>query len=136
MIIQKRCRTDLISGSDKESFNNFSYLQNLLKRYIFPFAAKMEGTTTQKMSYQPICVPQPQRPPWACKTPYEKPATRVSYFSAYCSRIPRMYIGLYRDSQSLKQILGFSHKARTDSFSGDSLTRSKIDLIRNDQCIL
>ncbi|CAB3226060.1 unnamed protein product [Arctia plantaginis] len=48
-------------------------------------SAKMEGTTTQKMSYQPICVPQPQRPPWACKAPYEKPATRLEGTTVYKS---------------------------------------------------
>lgn len=40
--------------------------------------ARMECATTHKMSYQPVCAPQPQRPPWACKGQYQAPCQRVS----------------------------------------------------------
>ncbi|KAH9645673.1 hypothetical protein HF086_005322 [Spodoptera exigua] len=50
-----------------------------------PFETKMESTTTQKMSYQPVCVPQPQRPPWACKGQYQKPCQRLEGTTIYRS---------------------------------------------------
>ncbi|XP_073960834.1 uncharacterized protein [Choristoneura fumiferana] len=47
--------------------------------------AKMESATTQKMSYQPVCVPSPQRPPWACKGQYQKPCQKVEGTTVYRS---------------------------------------------------
>ncbi|XP_035454901.2 stabilizer of axonemal microtubules 1 isoform X1 [Spodoptera frugiperda] len=55
-----------------------------LKCYEKP-AAKMESTTTQKMSYQPVCVPKPQMPPWACKGQYQKPCQKLEGTTIYRS---------------------------------------------------
>ncbi|VVC87856.1 unnamed protein product [Leptidea sinapis] len=47
--------------------------------------AKMESETTQKMSYQPVCAPAPQRPPWACKGQYQKPCQKLEGTTVYRS---------------------------------------------------
>ncbi|KAI8423750.1 hypothetical protein MSG28_012774 [Choristoneura fumiferana] len=56
--------------------------------------AKMESATTQKMSYQPVCVPSPQRPPWACKGQYQKPCQKKSASEAQNTH--RTYSGRVR----------------------------------------
>ncbi|XP_061705430.1 stabilizer of axonemal microtubules 1 [Cydia pomonella] len=48
-------------------------------------AAKMEGSTTHKLSYQPVCAPSPQRPPWACKGQYQKPCQKIDATTVYRS---------------------------------------------------
>lgn len=53
-----------------------------LKYYEKP-AAKMESSTIQKMSYQPVCVPRPQIPPWACKGQYQKPCQKFEGTTIY-----------------------------------------------------
>ncbi|XP_063369556.1 stabilizer of axonemal microtubules 1-like [Cydia amplana] len=47
--------------------------------------AKMDSSTTQKMSYQPVCAPSPQRPPWACKGQYQKPCQKIDSTTVYRS---------------------------------------------------
>ncbi|KAI5644668.1 stabilizer of axonemal microtubules 1 isoform X1 [Phthorimaea operculella] len=48
-------------------------------------AAKMDCETVQKMSYQPVCVPAPQKPPWACKGQYQAPCQKLDATTVYRS---------------------------------------------------
>lgn len=48
-------------------------------------SAKMESTTTQKLSYQPVCMPHPERPAWACKEQYQKPNQKLEGTTVYKS---------------------------------------------------
>ncbi|KOB70103.1 Uncharacterized protein OBRU01_15897 [Operophtera brumata] len=48
-------------------------------------SAKMECSTTQKLSFQPVCTPAPQRPPWACKGQYQKPCQKLEATTVYKS---------------------------------------------------
>ncbi|XP_041972342.1 stabilizer of axonemal microtubules 1 [Aricia agestis] len=52
-------------------------------RYYEKPAAAMENCTTQKLSYQPVCPPAPQTPPWARKPAYQPPCTRLDDTTIY-----------------------------------------------------
>ncbi|CAB3226068.1 unnamed protein product [Arctia plantaginis] len=51
-------------------------------------SAPMECSTIHKMSYQPVCAPQPQRPPWSCKGQYQKPCQRLESATTYRMSFP------------------------------------------------